>query len=249
MKNKPLVLGHRGYRKKFPENSLLAFSKAFEYGADGIECDVQKSADGVYFVFHDVDFERMTGFTGDIEHENSVKIKTLDAGQGQRIPDFDSFLDSLPSGKLINIELKEETLSVNDCHIIIDKLNAKKMKSDILISSFKHELLTPFKRAGFKTGMLYESENGNLKEKPLMQILSIFRRRPWSVNPPVNIFLKSLPLSLRLFVLAAEILKIKFVFWTVNSVEQYNAVKSFAFAVITDDVELMIKLRNGDRDK
>ena len=43
-----------------------------------------------------------------------------------------------------------------------------------------------------------------------------------------------------------EILRIKFVFWTVNSVEQYNAVKNFAHAVITDDVELMINLRNMD---
>lgn len=247
MKNKPLILGHRGYRKKFPENSLLAFSKAYEYGADGIECDVQKSADGVYFVFHDVDFERMTGYTGDIEHENSVKIKTLDAGEGQSIPDLESFLDSLPSEKLINIELKEETLQVRDCHIIIDKLNAKKLKNNILISSFKHELLPPFKRAGFKTGMLYESENEMLKENPLKQIVNIFRRRPWSVNPPVNIFLRSLPLPLKLFVLASKILRIKFVFWTVNSVEQYNAVKDFAYAVITDDVELMINLRNSDQ--
>ena len=39
------VLGHRGYRAKYPENTLLAFGKAFEAGADGIECDVQKCAD------------------------------------------------------------------------------------------------------------------------------------------------------------------------------------------------------------
>jgi len=243
MNKKILILGHRGYRKKFPENTLLAFSKAFECGADGIECDVQKSADGVYFIFHDVELQRMTGFYGYIDRENSDKLKTLDAGKGERIPDLDSFLESLPADKFINIELKEETLTVKDARMILEKLNKKNLKNNILISSFKHELLPPFKRSGFKTGLLFETDS--LKEQPLKQIFDIVRYRPWSVHPPVNIFTEYLPLSIKLFVFAAEILKKKFVFWTVNSDVQYNAVKDFAYAVITDDVEVMIKLRDN----
>ena len=150
MNKKILVLGHRGYRKRFPENTLLAFAKAFEYGADGIECDVQKSSDGVYFIFHDVELNRMTGFGGNIGTSASAVIKTLKAGEGECIPEFNSFLDSLPSGKFINIELKEETLSVDDCPIIINKLGDKKKKDNILISSFNHGLLPPFKNAGFR---------------------------------------------------------------------------------------------------
>jgi len=243
MNKKILVLGHRGYRKKFPENTLLAFSKAFEFGADGIECDVQKSADGVYFIFHDVELHRMTGFTGNIGTEESGKIKTLDAGEGENIPDLDAFLDSLPAGKLINIELKEETLTISDSLNIIDILNKIKLKEDILISSFNHKLLPPFKKAGFKTGMLFETDM--LKERPYRQIAGILARRPWSVNPPVNIFTGKLSFSIKLFVIVSKILKIKFVFWTVNSDEQYNAVKDFAYTVITDDVEKMIKLRDN----
>lgn len=242
MNNKPLVLGHRGYRKKFPENTLLAFSKAFEYGADGIECDVQKSADGVYFVFHDVELHRMTGFNSGIDKEMSAELKTLKIGEKDSIPDFDSFLDSLPFDKFINIELKEETLTVKDSQIIIEKLDVKKMKDNILISSFKHELLPPFRMTGFKTGLLFEYDT--LKNSPLKQIISIFRYRPWSVNPPVNIFTDKLPFSIKLFVMAAKLLRIKFCFWTVNSEEQYNAVKNFAYAVITDDVEGIISLRD-----
>ena len=44
MKNRrqtPIVLGHRGYRARFPENTLLAFALALGFGADGIECDLQ----------------------------------------------------------------------------------------------------------------------------------------------------------------------------------------------------------------
>jgi len=236
------VLGHRGYRKKFPENTLLAFSKAFEFNADGIECDVQKSSDGAYFIFHDLSLQRMTGYKGDIDTENSKKIKALSAGDGQGIPDFESFLDSLPDGKFINIELKEETLTVDDCLAIIGKLNEKKIKSNILISSFNHKLLPPFKNAGFKTGMLFETDT--LKYSPVKQVVNIMKLRPWSVNPPVDLFTGRMPVALKLFVFAAGILGIKFVFWTVNSAEQYNAVKNIAFAVITDDVEQMIKIRD-----
>ena len=40
------LFGHRGYSGKYPENTLLAFQKAIEAGADGIELDVQFSKDG-----------------------------------------------------------------------------------------------------------------------------------------------------------------------------------------------------------
>jgi glycerophosphoryl diester phosphodiesterase len=53
-----------------------------------------------------------------------------------------------------------------------------------------------------------------------------------------------MPLLLKLLVLVAKLLKIKFAFWTVNSEEQYNAVKDIAYAVITDDVEGIMKLRD-----
>lgn len=245
MNEKVLVLGHRGYRKMFPENTLLAFSKAFEFGADGIECDVQKSEDGIYYIFHDVDFQRTTGVKGEIDHEKSQRIKTLNAGEGQVIPDLDSFLDSLPHDKLINIELKEETLGVKDCYLIIDKLNERNLKNNILISSFKHNLLPPFKRAGFKTGMIFETETERLKENPIRQITNIMKYRPWSINPPVNVFLNPMPLSLKLFIKTAKIMEIKFVFWTVNNEMQYNAIKDLAHAIITDDVEEMIKLRDN----
>jgi glycerophosphoryl diester phosphodiesterase len=246
MKKKPLVLGHRGYRKKFPENTILAFNKAFEYGADGIECDVQKSLDGVYFIFHDVELHRMTGSAGDISNERSSKIKKLKIEKKQNIPDLDTFLNSLPHDKLVNIELKEETLAIRDCRIIIDKLNEINLKDNILISSFKHELLPPFKKAGFKTGMLFETETEKLKENPVKQIVNIFRLRPWSINPPVNVFIKPLSFSLKLFIFASRILRIKLIFWTVNTERQFDYVKRYAFAVITDDVETMMILREKE---
>lgn len=50
---KTLLLGHRGVRGGLPENTLAAFRAALDAGLDGVETDVQRSRDGVLFLFHD----------------------------------------------------------------------------------------------------------------------------------------------------------------------------------------------------
>lgn len=51
--NGPLVIGHRGAAGLAPENTLAAFSRALELGADGIEMDVHLTDDGATVVHHD----------------------------------------------------------------------------------------------------------------------------------------------------------------------------------------------------
>jgi len=50
---RPLVVGHRGARARFPENTLPAVRHALEAGADGVEVDVRVTSDGVPVVAHD----------------------------------------------------------------------------------------------------------------------------------------------------------------------------------------------------
>ena len=242
MSKKILILGHRGYRKKFPENTILAFNKAFEFGADGLECDIQKSADGVYFVFHDMDLLRLAGISGNIDSFSSDEIKSMKVG-GESIPDIDSFLDALPNGKFINIELKEETIILDDCYILLNKLKERRIDYEILISSFKHSLLPPFKKAGYKTGMLYEAKV--FDDYTLKHIIDLFLHRPWSVNLSIYLFIKPQPFLARAFIALAKLLRIKFIIWTVNYEAHFNAVKDIAHSIITDDVEEAVRLR-GD---
>lgn len=67
-----LNIAHRGYSGKFDENTMLAFKKAIEYKADGIETDVQMSKDGVLILIHDETLDRTTNGHG------FVKDYTLD---------------------------------------------------------------------------------------------------------------------------------------------------------------------------
>ena len=54
----PLVVGHRGASAHAPENTLAAFRRAFEDGADGLEFDVRLARDGVPVVIHDATLRR-----------------------------------------------------------------------------------------------------------------------------------------------------------------------------------------------
>ena len=61
-----LIWAHRGASMQFPENTLAAFKRAAELGADGIELDVSLSADGRVVVMHDNTVDRTTDGHGEI---------------------------------------------------------------------------------------------------------------------------------------------------------------------------------------
>ena len=50
---RPLVIAHRGASAELPENTLPAFERAIEVGADFVEFDVHARADGELVVTHD----------------------------------------------------------------------------------------------------------------------------------------------------------------------------------------------------
>lgn len=49
----PEIIAHRGASREHRENTLAAFARALEDGADGIELDVHGTSDGVLVVHHD----------------------------------------------------------------------------------------------------------------------------------------------------------------------------------------------------
>jgi glycerophosphoryl diester phosphodiesterase len=76
----PLIIGHRGASALAPENTLIAFEKAIESGADGIEFDVQLSKDGVPFVFHDATLKRLAGINRRVTNFRADELSKIDVG-------------------------------------------------------------------------------------------------------------------------------------------------------------------------
>jgi glycerophosphoryl diester phosphodiesterase len=77
---KPLVIAHRGASGLAPENTLAAFSLAVALGADGVEFDVQLTADGRPVVIHDRRVNRTTNGGGNVSRLTLEHIHRLDAG-------------------------------------------------------------------------------------------------------------------------------------------------------------------------
>ena len=76
----PLIIAHRGASALAPENTLAAFQKAIEMGAEGVEFDVRLAKDGVPVVFHDANLRRIGQKAGFVSDFTSEELQNLDVG-------------------------------------------------------------------------------------------------------------------------------------------------------------------------
>jgi glycerophosphoryl diester phosphodiesterase len=106
LRDTPLIIGHRGASADAPENTLAAFALAVDQGADGVEFDVQMSADGVPVVIHDANLDRTTNGSGRVSSLPLAELKQLDAGNGESIPTLEEVLHIFGSKLLFNVEIK-----------------------------------------------------------------------------------------------------------------------------------------------
>lgn len=113
---KPLIIAHRGWSAKYPENTILAFDKAVQVGARAIEFDVQLDADGEAVVFHDFVLGRTTPEEEEIRVRelSTEEFLELDVGAYKSVDEFYDTPPALLSEVLgrygnktfLNIELK-----------------------------------------------------------------------------------------------------------------------------------------------
>lgn len=104
-----VAYAHRGlHGNGVPENSPTAFALAIERGM-GIECDVQRTADGQAVVFHDWELDRLTAESGAvIERRADALAKIQLSGSTDCIPTLRTFLDSVAGRAPLLIELKSK---------------------------------------------------------------------------------------------------------------------------------------------
>ncbi|MDN4502452.1 glycerophosphodiester phosphodiesterase family protein [Alteromonadaceae bacterium BrNp21-10] len=141
-----LIFAHRGASKAAPENTLLAIRKALEMGVDAIEIDVHNIEDQVV-VLHDRHVERTTNGKGRIQDISFAYLRTLDAGQGQRIPTLWEVMQCIAGKCTLNIELK----GITDIEPIIALVDTALLElgfsiDQFLLSSFDHHILLAFKQ-------------------------------------------------------------------------------------------------------
>jgi len=74
---KAVIIVHRGAAAFAPENTLEAYAAAMDYGADGCEVDVRRTADGVLVLFHDDMLDHLTDGFGTVPQINYYQLLSL----------------------------------------------------------------------------------------------------------------------------------------------------------------------------
>ena len=159
------IFAHRGFSSQYPENTMTAFRKALEAGADGIEFDARLTVDGQIVVMHDAAVDRTTDGKGKVRELSYAEIRALDAGikkgmvfENERVPFLEEVLAELGGRLILNIELcnydegDERTLA-NQTVELIEKYN---LVDSVIISSFRFNNLVYVKdkNPGISCGLL-----------------------------------------------------------------------------------------------
>lgn len=140
-------IAHRGFKGKYPENTLLAFEKAISVGADGVEFDVQLTKDGEVVIIHDETLNRTTDGKGFVKDHTLDEIKELNASECFKeefgfnpIPTLDEYFEMVKDKDIIsNVELKNSIFPYDGIEEkVIDLIMKYEIKDNVIISSFNH---------------------------------------------------------------------------------------------------------------
>jgi glycerophosphoryl diester phosphodiesterase len=149
----PRVLAHRGATAVAPENTLQAFVAASALGADGVELDVHRTADGGLVVHHDAGARGL----GVLADRTEAEIRAA----RPEIPTLDEALEAC-TGMLVNIEVKNlpgdadydpaEAVAAG----VVDLLTRRERRDEVLVSSFNLESVDRVRQrdASIPTGFL-----------------------------------------------------------------------------------------------
>ena len=162
----PQIIAHRGASYLAPENTLTAFKKAMELGADGVEMDVQQTIDAGLVIHHDYMIDLHTDISGKIYDMTMGDLKKLDFGSWKDVSFRDEKIATLQEamelckqmpGCTVHLELKS-TMD-NDPEFVprvLEVLQQTEIVDQVILVSFNHALLQQAKQLlpGLRVGAL-----------------------------------------------------------------------------------------------
>lgn len=184
MLSKPLIVAHRGVSSLEIENTMPAFRRAIEIGADMIEFDVQQTKDKKLVICHDFNLKRLGGKDIDINKISlnelkGIKISDLKISGGKTgsMPTLEDFLKEFVGKIDFNLEIKSISDHVfTEIDQLLSLLDFYKAQNFVIISSFDFKVLKKIRslRKDLRLAMLVGGDeifwwNGFFKEKYLIK--------------------------------------------------------------------------------
>jgi len=235
------IIAHRGASGYAPENSKSAFLKAIELKSDGFEVDLQLTADDEIVIFHDWTLERTTNGSGFVQQKTLEELKTYDNGKlfpGEEfsgsILTLEELLKIIPRDKILNLEVKVLFGKIRGIEEKIIKILEEndRIKENIIISSFNHEVIKNFNKLKpeLKTGLLVTAGLLNIGEYIRLNELNIY-----SIHSDAEFITPT-------FIKETKELGIKNFVWTINSLEEGQILESMGIdGIITNYPDRFIK--------
>ena len=258
---RPLVMAHRGGGGLWPENTLYAFERATEIGADVIETEIQSTADDNLVFIHDETIDRTTNGTGSVNSFTLRELKKLDAGyhwtadggrtfpfrgKGITLPTLEEVFTALPSTR-INIDLKQ--ISPPLASKLCGLLHSFDRVEKVMVASFGTKALRNFRQVC--SGVATSASQREVTLFFLMNLIFLGA----AYGPPCHAlqipeYSSGMHVLTKRFLRTAHSHNLKVHVWTVNEVEDMKRLLNLGVdGIITDYPDRLISVLSDMRSK
>jgi glycerophosphoryl diester phosphodiesterase len=179
--NRPVLLAHRGWASRYPENSRVGIEAALEAGVAWVELDVQLSADHVPMVIHDPDLQRTAGIAGPVSRLSMTELAAVsihdparfgsrfDGELLPRLADIVTLLQGWPAARAF-VEIKRESAEahgVDDTVALVLDVLAPVRERCVLISFVERAVMAARRLNAPATGWIlnyYDDDSHRLAD-------------------------------------------------------------------------------------
>lgn len=156
---RPTLFAHRGASRERPENTLAAFARALELGADALETDAHLTRDGVVVLAHDTDARRTTGVPARWADLDLAEVRRLDAGANFRDPDGRSWAargctvptlaEALAAFPAVPFNLDLKSARAGAAALLLTTIREARAEDRVLVTSFDDDVLRRVRDLGY----------------------------------------------------------------------------------------------------
>jgi glycerophosphoryl diester phosphodiesterase len=243
------IVAHRGVADGVPENTIAAFQRALELGADAFEMDVRLSKDGVPVVFHNFYLDETTDASGPVFERTvaelrEMKLRGADGEEGDQfgIPTLREVLETF-AGRL-GLEIEVKGPEPESAEVVAATLEPFRQSWDTMeVTSYEPALLLDIGRRcpGLATDLLQHRSEEWMK----LDVVAYVAVQGARLAGARSVHLHPTQLSAEV-VRAVRAAGIEVHSWDVNDIGRLEKIHQLGIPKFdTDDLRLALEFREG----
>lgn len=216
-RRQPEIISHRGAHQTLPENSIPAFLRAIELGANAIELDVHGTRDGALIVHHDAKVKAPGIRSRRIAELSASDVRKLRLDHDVEIPTLGEVLDAVQN-VTVYVEIKAPDIEP----LVVREIREHDV--DCAVHSFDHRVVKTVKSIfpAIRTGVLQVARHVD----PVQSLIATGAQDLWQEVSFIDEDLVARAHSINARVIA----------WTANDAEHWKTLRGFGVDGICTDL-------------